>query len=96
MGCVTGIGNVFPKSVARLYSLWQDGKIAEARQLQGPSFACGTSMQKGPRRNKVCNRILRCSSGRTICRSFVRSTETIPAGITRVAKGYDCYDTTFD
>ncbi|KAL4889025.1 hypothetical protein BDV59DRAFT_210576 [Aspergillus ambiguus] len=34
-GCVTGIGNVFPKSVSKLYSLWKDGKIDEARKLQG-------------------------------------------------------------
>ncbi|KIV79431.1 hypothetical protein PV11_06993 [Exophiala sideris] len=34
-GCVTGIGNVFPKSVCRLYQLWQDGKIEEAIKLQG-------------------------------------------------------------
>lgn len=34
-GCVTGIGNVFPKSVSKLYSLWQEGKTAEAVKLQG-------------------------------------------------------------
>ncbi|GAB1217625.1 hypothetical protein ATERTT37_006864 [Aspergillus terreus] len=34
-GCVTGIGNVFPKSVARLYALWKEGKIEQARELQG-------------------------------------------------------------
>ncbi|KAL4752232.1 hypothetical protein BDW72DRAFT_212104 [Aspergillus terricola var. indicus] len=34
-GCVTGIGNVFPKSVARLYTLWKDGKVQEATKLQG-------------------------------------------------------------
>jgi diketogulonate reductase-like aldo/keto reductase len=35
VGCVTGIGNVFPKSVTLLYNLWQEGKIEEARKLQG-------------------------------------------------------------
>ncbi|KAJ5378656.1 hypothetical protein N7509_011775 [Penicillium cosmopolitanum] len=34
-GCVTGIANVFPKSVSRLYALWNDGKIKEAQELQG-------------------------------------------------------------
>lgn len=34
-GCVTGIGNVFPKSVCRLYDLWQEGKVQEAIKLQG-------------------------------------------------------------
>jgi len=34
-GCVTGIGNVFPKSVCRLYNLWQEGKVQEAVKLQG-------------------------------------------------------------
>ncbi|KAL5363618.1 hypothetical protein BJX96DRAFT_167631 [Aspergillus floccosus] len=34
-GCVTGIGNVFPRSVAKLYSLWKEGKIEQARELQG-------------------------------------------------------------
>lgn len=34
-GCVTGIANVFPKCVARLYALWNDGNIEEAKKLQG-------------------------------------------------------------
>ena len=34
-GCVTGIGNVFPKSVAKLYALWTEGKVEEAVKLQG-------------------------------------------------------------
>jgi len=34
-GCVTGIGNVFPKSVAKLYSLYEEGKVKEAVHLQG-------------------------------------------------------------
>ncbi|GLI79614.1 hypothetical protein PoHVEF18_007952 [Penicillium ochrochloron] len=34
-GCVTGIANVFPKCVARLYALWNEGKITEAKELQG-------------------------------------------------------------
>ena len=32
---MTEIGNVFPKSVARLYALWKDGKVQEATKLQG-------------------------------------------------------------
>ena len=34
-GCVTGVGNVFPKSVCKLFKLWQEGKITEAVKLQG-------------------------------------------------------------
>lgn len=34
-GCVTGIGNVFPKSVVRLFNLWEAGHIKEAVKLQG-------------------------------------------------------------
>ncbi|KAI3075480.1 hypothetical protein CBS147353_5204 [Aspergillus niger] len=34
-GCVTGIANVFPKSTAKLFSLWKAGQIEEARKLQG-------------------------------------------------------------
>ncbi|OJJ34052.1 hypothetical protein ASPWEDRAFT_41955 [Aspergillus wentii DTO 134E9] len=34
-GCVTGIANVFPKCVSKLYTLWTDGKIQEAQKLQG-------------------------------------------------------------
>ncbi|CAI7566119.1 unnamed protein product [Penicillium bialowiezense] len=34
-GCVTGIANVFPKCVAQLYKLWNQGKTKEARELQG-------------------------------------------------------------
>ncbi len=34
-GCVTGIGNIFPKSVSKLYSLWKEGKTSEAIKLQG-------------------------------------------------------------
>lgn len=34
-GCVTGIGNVFPKSVVKLFNLWEAGQIKEAIKLQG-------------------------------------------------------------
>ncbi|KAH8431117.1 dihydrodipicolinate synthase family protein [Aspergillus melleus] len=34
-GCVTGIANVFPKTVAHLYGLWKNGEEREARKLQG-------------------------------------------------------------
>lgn len=47
MGCVTGIGNVFPKSVARLYSLWQEGQIDEARKLQGQVALAEQACKKG-------------------------------------------------
>lgn len=33
-GCVVGMGNVFPKSVSRLYDYWKAGRIEEATALQ--------------------------------------------------------------
>lgn len=47
IGCVTGIGNVFPKTVSRLYSLWQEGKFDEARQLQGQVALAEAACKKG-------------------------------------------------
>ena len=32
---MTGVGNIFPKSVANLYSLWKSGKVDEAVRFQG-------------------------------------------------------------
>lgn len=34
-GCVTGIGNVFPKAVVKLFNLWEAGQMKEAIKLQG-------------------------------------------------------------
>ena len=34
IGCVTGIGNVYPKCVSHLYQLYMDGKVKEAAELQ--------------------------------------------------------------
>lgn len=34
-GCVTGVANIFPKSVAHLYALYQEGKVKEAVEFQG-------------------------------------------------------------
>lgn len=34
-GCVTGVANIFPKSVAKLYMLYQEGRIEEAVKFQG-------------------------------------------------------------
>ncbi|KAI4717764.1 dihydrodipicolinate synthase [Aureobasidium sp. EXF-10727] len=47
MGCVTGIGNVFPRSVVKLYSLWQEGKMDQARQLQGQVAQAESACKKG-------------------------------------------------
>jgi glycerol 2-dehydrogenase (NADP+) len=47
VGCVTGIGNVFPKSVSKLYSLWQEGKIDEAKKLQGQVALAEQACKKG-------------------------------------------------
>jgi len=34
-GCVTGAGNIFPKPIVHMWDLWQEGKKAEAEDLQG-------------------------------------------------------------
>ncbi|TAQ84214.1 hypothetical protein B7494_g7468 [Chlorociboria aeruginascens] len=34
-GCITGVANIYPKSVSKLYALYQEGKVAEAVKLQG-------------------------------------------------------------
>jgi dihydrodipicolinate synthase/N-acetylneuraminate lyase len=47
MGCVTGIGNVLPKTVAKLYALWQEGKVDEACQLQGQIALAEQACKKG-------------------------------------------------
>jgi dihydrodipicolinate synthase/N-acetylneuraminate lyase len=48
VGCVTGMGNVFPKSTARVYDLWVSGKKDEARKLQdvvaNAEWACKKSL----------------------------------------------------
>ncbi|KAF5011554.1 hypothetical protein FDECE_2319 [Fusarium decemcellulare] len=33
-GCVTGMGNVFPRSTSGVYDLWKAGKLDEAKKLQ--------------------------------------------------------------
>lgn len=47
VGCVTGIGNVFPRAVSKLYALWQAGKIEEARKLQGQVALAEQACKKG-------------------------------------------------
>ncbi len=34
IGCVTGMGNVFPRSTSRVYDLFVEGRLEEARALQ--------------------------------------------------------------
>jgi dihydrodipicolinate synthase/N-acetylneuraminate lyase len=47
IGCVTGIGNVFPKSVSHLYELWQRGDTREAQKLQGKVALAESACKKG-------------------------------------------------
>lgn len=35
VGCLTGMGNVFPKATSKLYNLWEAGELQEAKKLQG-------------------------------------------------------------
>ncbi|KAF2493936.1 dihydrodipicolinate synthase [Lophium mytilinum] len=48
VGCVTGMGNVWPKSTARVYDLYVAGELEEARRLQevvaSAEWACKKSL----------------------------------------------------
>lgn len=48
VGCVTGMGNVFPRATARVYDLWMEGKKDEAKKLQdvvaNAEWACKKSL----------------------------------------------------
>jgi 4-hydroxy-2-oxoglutarate aldolase len=46
-GCVVGMGNVFPKSVSRLYDYYKAGKIEEATALQEKVAAAEWACKKG-------------------------------------------------
>ncbi|KAF2475962.1 dihydrodipicolinate synthase [Lindgomyces ingoldianus] len=48
VGCVTGLANVFPRSTARIYDLWVEGRKEEAMRLQevvaNAEWACKKSL----------------------------------------------------
>ncbi|KAI8624626.1 dihydrodipicolinate synthase [Xylariaceae sp. FL1651] len=48
VGCVTGLGNIFPKSTSKIYDLFVEGKLDEARMLQNQvataEWACKKSL----------------------------------------------------
>ena len=48
VGCVTGLGNVFPRSTSRIYDLFVAGRLDEARTLQdtvaAAEWACKKSL----------------------------------------------------
>jgi 4-hydroxy-2-oxoglutarate aldolase len=47
-GCVTGLGNCFPKATAAIYDAWAAGRLDDARALQGQvahaEWACKRSL----------------------------------------------------
>lgn len=47
-GCVTGMGNIFPKSTSRVYDYWAAGELEKARELQdlvaNAEWACKKSL----------------------------------------------------
>ncbi|KAJ0123749.1 dihydrodipicolinate synthase [Diaporthe amygdali] len=47
-GCVTGMGNIFPKSTSRIYDYWAAGQLDKARELQdlvaNAEWACKKSL----------------------------------------------------
>lgn len=47
-GCVTGLGNCFPKSTAKIYDYWAAGRLDEAKELQNlvanAEWACKKSL----------------------------------------------------
>lgn len=46
-GCVTGVGNVFLKSVSKLYALYQDGNVVKAVKFQGVVAHAGKACKEG-------------------------------------------------
>ncbi|KAI0483093.1 dihydrodipicolinate synthase [Xylariaceae sp. FL0804] len=46
VGCVTGLGNVFPKSTSRMYDLFMEGRLEEARELQDQVAAADWACRK--------------------------------------------------
>lgn len=48
VGCVTGMGNIFPRSTSRIYDLFVEGRLDEARALQDKvataEWACKKSL----------------------------------------------------
>lgn len=47
-GCVTGMGNIFPKSTSKVYDYWAAGELEKARELQdlvaNAEWACKKSL----------------------------------------------------
>lgn len=46
-GCVTGLGNVFPRATSMVYDLWAAGKLDEARVLQDKVANAEWACKKG-------------------------------------------------
>ncbi|KAK7987796.1 hypothetical protein PG989_008111 [Apiospora arundinis] len=46
-GCVTGLGNVFPRATSMIYDLWAAGKVDEARDLQDKVANAEWACKKG-------------------------------------------------
>ncbi|KAI1840679.1 hypothetical protein JX266_013141 [Neoarthrinium moseri] len=46
-GCICAFGNVFPRTVAEVYRLWHEGKVQEARALQGKQALAEQSIKAG-------------------------------------------------
>ncbi|KAH7313919.1 hypothetical protein B0I35DRAFT_436106 [Stachybotrys elegans] len=46
-GCVTGMGNIFPRSTAAVYDLWAEGKVEQAKRLQNVVANAEWACKKG-------------------------------------------------
>lgn len=46
-GCVTGFGNIFPKTVVKIYNLYQDGKYKEALELHRKAALAESPVKAG-------------------------------------------------
>jgi 4-hydroxy-2-oxoglutarate aldolase len=46
-GCIAAFGNVFPKSIVRIYDLWMQGKVEEARVLHGKAALAESPVKAG-------------------------------------------------
>ncbi|KAK5094096.1 hypothetical protein LTS08_008725 [Lithohypha guttulata] len=47
VGCITGMGNIFPRAVSKIYTLWEQNKIEEAKRLQGAASAAEKACREG-------------------------------------------------
>lgn len=53
-GCICAFGNVFPKTVVKIYDLWQRGDMEAARQVQGMQGLAEQAIKAGIAVSSLC------------------------------------------